>query len=251
MYPILFKIGPITVYTYGVLIALGIAAAIIFALRQSKKDNIDSNTVIDLFLWIAVSGFIGARILYVITEFSYFVNNPSRIFFANEGFVFYGGFITACIAVIIFARKKNLKLWVIADFLAVPVALAHSVGRLGCFFYGCCYGKPTKSFIGVLFPSESPAGHLHIPVIPTQLIASLVLLGIFCCLLIIRKYKKFDGEIFLIYAVLYSVARFIIEYFRGDSRGHIWIFSTSQFIALFVVIAASLAIVRKRSDRSN
>ncbi|OQX88164.1 MAG: hypothetical protein B6D55_01260 [Candidatus Omnitrophica bacterium 4484_70.2] len=113
--------------------------------------------------------------------------------------------------------------------------LGHSLGRWGCFFNGCCYGKPTTSWIGVKFPPDSPAGILGEKVIPTQLISLFFLLVIFFILLNLRKRKKFKGEIFLSYLILYGIFRFIIEFFRGDPRGYIFIFSTSQFISLIVV----------------
>lgn len=245
MYPVLFKIGPVTVYTYGVMIALGIMAGLYFALRQAKKEGIGPNEVIDLFIWIVISGFVGARIGYVFTEWEYFLTNPLRIFFANEGFVFYGGFIVACFVAYWYIKRQNIKLWKMADILAPSIAIAHSIGRLGCFFYGCCYGKPTNSWIGILFPPESPAGQLGLPVIPTQIISSVTLFFIFCILIMIRRYKKFDGQVFWLYVFLYAIARFVIEFFRGDPRGHIWIFSTSQFIGIFAAVIAVVMYKRR------
>ena len=249
MYPILFKIGPVTIYTYGVAVALGVIAALFCALRAVRKEAISANTIIDLFFWIIISGFIGARVVYIFTEWDYFLRRPLRIFFANEGFVFYGGFVTACLAVLWYIKRHKLKVWKAADILAPSIAIAHSIGRLGCFFYGCCYGKPTGSRIGILFPPESPAGHLGVSVIPTQIISSLALLAIFFILIAVRRYKKFDGQIFWLYTLLYAIMRFAIEFFRGDERGYIWIFSTSKFIGIFAAIIAVVMLSSLRGTK--
>jgi len=249
MHPVLFKFGPITIYTYGVMVASGVLAGLYYALRNARREGISQNKIIDLSLWIVTSGFIGARIVYVFTEWGYFLKHPLRVFFANEGFVFYGGFIVAFLAAFLYVKKHKLNAWKIADVFAPSVAIAHSIGRLGCFFYGCCYGKPADGWIGVLFPPESPAGQLGVAVVPTQIISSLALLAVFFILIIVRKYKKFDGQIFWLYALLYAIARFIIEFFRGDPRGHIWIFSTSQFIGIFAAAVAAVMLYKLKHDK--
>jgi len=249
MHPILFKIGPITVYTYGFFVALGAIIAFYHATWQAKENNVKQDIMVSLFLWIIVSGFLGARILYVITEFKFFLDNPVRVFFANEGFVFFGGLIFASLAVIAYSKKHNLDLYKIADILAAPIALAHSIGRIGCFFYGCCYGKPTDSCFGLLFPPDSPAGQLCATVIPTQLISSFALLIIFCILVIMRYVKSFDGQVFFSYVFMYAIFRFIIEFFRGDPRGHVGVFSTSQVFAMFAVLIAMIMFFKLQKTR--
>ncbi|MFH0731968.1 MAG: prolipoprotein diacylglyceryl transferase [Candidatus Omnitrophota bacterium] len=222
MHPILFKIGYITIYTYGTLVALGILIALYLATKQAAKENIKAEKIADLFLWMIIGGFTGARLAYVFTQRNYFMENPAKIFFANEGFIFYGGFITGFLAVSLYVKRNKLQPWKTADIIAPPLAIAQAIGRIGCFFYGCCYGTTA---------------------IPVQLIESLVLFCIFCILAFVRKYKKFDGEVFWLYVLLYAVTRFVIEFFRSDPRGHIWIFSTSQFIAIFMAIAAVAALI--------
>jgi phosphatidylglycerol:prolipoprotein diacylglycerol transferase len=127
------------------------------------------------------------------------------------------------------------------DVIAIGIPLGHAFGRLGCFFYGCCYGKPTDSFIGVLFPPDSAAGYLGVKVIPTQLISSFFLFVLFFILLFLRKKKRFDGQIALSYIILYSIFRFLIEFFRGDPRGTFLHLSTSQFISLILVVISAFA----------
>ncbi len=244
MYPILFKIGPVAIYTYGVMVALGIMAGLYFALKQTKKEVIGSSVIVDIIFWIILSGFIGARITYIFVEWKYFTEYPLKALFAREGFVFYGGFIFSFLAAFLYVKIKKLNAWKLADILAPSTALGYAIGRLGCFFYGCCYGKPTNSFLGILFPPGSPAGSLGVKVIPTQLISSLILFVIFIILVMLRKHKKFDGQIFWIFVLLEAVTRFGIEFLRGDERGSIGAFSVSQVIAIVMAVIAAAILAR-------
>ncbi len=250
MYPILFKIGPVTIYTYGFMLAVGFAVGMWLALKQAKQEKISPAKLIDLFLWIIISAFVGARIGYIFTQWNYFLNHPFRTFFARHGFAFYGGFITAFLVGIWYVKKSRLDLWRVADILAPSIAIGYSIGRLGCFFYGCCFGMPTNSWIGISFPEDSPAGLLGVPVIPTQLISSLVSVSIFCVLIIVRRYRKFIGEIFWLYVILYSVSRFAIEFFRYDSWGRVWIFSLVQLISGFMAILAVLMLKKLKKTKT-
>jgi len=251
MYPILFTIGPVTIYTYGVALAIGVLVGLCLAIKEGKRELISPNKIIDLFLWIIISGFIGARVVYIFTEWNYFLKYPARVLFASEGFVFYGGFITAFLTAFWYTKRRNIKQWQMADIMAPSIAIAQAIGRIGCFFYGCCYGIPTNSRFGILFPPNSPAGELRVPVIPTQLISSFALLVIFLLLNRVKKRKKFDGQVFWFYVLLYAIARFIIEYFRADPRGMIWVFSTSQFIAIIMAAVALFVIARSKATKQS
>jgi phosphatidylglycerol:prolipoprotein diacylglycerol transferase len=164
----------------------------------------------------------------------------------RSGFVFYGGVICGIAALYLLSKKYKIKFALLADIIAIGVPLGHAFGRLGCFFYGCCYGRPSESFMGVLFPPDSPAGYLGAKVIPTQLISSFFLFLLFFLLLAFRKRKKFDGQIVLVYLILYSIFRFIIEFFRGDPRGSILFLSTSQLISLILIAISIFFWVRIR-----
>ncbi len=238
MHPVLFKIGPITIYTYGVFVFLGVISVYWLSLREAQGSKIDKEKFSNLFFWTVISGFIGARLLYVLLEWRWFIKHPFEVIFSSSGFVFYGGIIGGVIAFCIFVRKYGWSLKKIADIVGVYIPCGHAIGRLGCFYYGCCYGKPTNSWIGILFPPESPAGMLREKVIPTQLISSFFLLLIFIFLIILKKYKKFDGQIILSYFILYGIFRFIIEFFRGDPRGFIGIFSLSQWLSIIIIAIA-------------
>jgi phosphatidylglycerol---prolipoprotein diacylglyceryl transferase len=245
MYPRLFELGPITVYTYGVLLAAAYLLGLRFAMVRAKARGLDAVRVLDLGIYIIISALVGAKLLLLITDFRSFRADPRELLtLARSGGVFYGGLILAVIVALWYIRRAGLPLWTTCDVFAPGIALGHVVGRFGCFFAGCCYGKPTTLPWGITFTDPfaaanvgTPLGvHLH----PTQLYEAgaeaLILLGL---LLTEKKGKPYPGRTFWLYILLYAVSRFIIEYFRGDERGTVGIFSTSQFISL---ILAPLAI---------
>jgi len=244
LYPILLKFGPLTIYTYGLMVAIGCFVGFFYIKGEVRRLALDVDRVLSLFLWILISGFVGGRLLYILIEWERFLNEPLATIFARGGFVFYGGFILAFGIGIWQIRRKGLDLWKIADIFAPAVAVAYAIGRIGCFLNGCCYGRPTSSWSGVTFPPESPAGYLAQPLIPVQLFSSLSLFLIFLVLLYLRPHKKFDGQLFWLYVLLYGVSRFLIEIFRGDPRGNIWVFSTSQFIAIVFAILALVMLAK-------
>ena len=245
MYPRLFELGPITVYTYGVLLAAAYLLGLKFAMVRAKAIGLDAVRVLDLGIYIIISALVGAKLLLLITDFRSFRADPRELLtLARSGGVFYGGLILAVIVALWYIRRAGLPLWTTCDVFAPGIALGHVVGRFGCFFAGCCFGKPTTLPWGITFTDPfaaanvgTPLGvHLH----PTQLYEAgaegLILLGL---LLTEKKGKPYPGRTFWLYILLYAVSRFIIEYFRGDERGMVGIFSTSQFISL---VLAPLAI---------
>jgi len=246
MYPVLFKLGPLTIYTYGFFVLLGVIITYWLSLKETAWQGIDKNSFSNLFFWTIIFSFVGARFLYIVVEWRIFVEYPLRVVLGRSGFVFYGGVIGGLLALYVLVKKYNLKFLKVADILALYIPLGHAIGRIGCFCYGCCYGRPTDSWIGIQFPPHSPAGILGTKVIPTQLISLFFLLIIFFILLNIKRRKKFNGQIFLSYLVIYGIFRFIIEFFRGDPRGYIWIFSTSQWISIIVVVLSVYYWLRSR-----
>lgn len=251
MHPILFKIGPFTVYTYGFFVFLGVLCAYFVCLKEARRQNLGKAVFSDIIFWTLAFSFIGARIFYVSVEFKEFLQNPIGILFGRSGFVFYGGVVFGVIVLYVLARIYKVSFLKLADIIALGVPLAHAFGRLGCFSYGCCYGRPTNSVFGVLFPPESPAGSLGVKVIPTQLIAAFSLFLVFFILLFFKKYKKVDGQILVLYLVLYSVLRFIVEFFRGDPRGGIGFLSLSQFISIVAITFALGLWLKIRPVRNN
>jgi phosphatidylglycerol:prolipoprotein diacylglycerol transferase len=250
MYPRLFEvpapwIGAITVYTYGVLLAAAYLLGLKFAMARAKARGLDAVRVLDLGIYIIISALVGAKLLLLVTDFRTFRANPAELLtLARSGGVFYGGLILAVIVALWYIRRAGLPLWTTCDVFAPGIALGHVVGRFGCFFAGCCYGKPTSLPWAITFSDPfaaanvgTPLGvHLH----PTQLYeAGAELLILVLLLTTERKGKPFAGRTFWLYILLYAISRFIIEFYRGDERGTVGMFSTSQFIS---IILAPLAI---------
>jgi phosphatidylglycerol:prolipoprotein diacylglycerol transferase len=250
MYPRLFEvpapwIGTVTVYTYGVLLAAAYLLGLKFAMVRAKSRGLDAVRVLDLGIYIIISALVGAKLLLLVTDFRTFRANPAELLtLARSGGVFYGGLILAVIVALWYIRRAGLPLWTTCDVFAPGIALGHVVGRFGCFFAGCCYGKPTSLPWAITFSDPfaaanvgTPLGvHLH----PTQLYeAGAELLILVLLLTTERKGKPFAGRTFWLYILLYAISRFIIEFYRGDERGTVGMFSTSQFIS---IILAPLAI---------
>jgi len=225
-------------------VAIGCLVGFFYIRRAARREGFDTDKIISLFLWVLVSGFVGGRILYIFVEWQRFVNEPLTTIFGRGGFVFYGGFILAFGVGIWQIRRMGLSIWKTADVFAPGVAIAYAIGRIGCFLNGCCYGRPTESWLGVSFPPESLVGSPGEALIPIQLFSSLNLFIIFAILVYLRRYKKFDGQIFWFYVLLYGLTRSIIEIFRGDPRGQIWVFSTSQFLGIIFAILALVMLGR-------
>ncbi|MCF7908692.1 MAG: prolipoprotein diacylglyceryl transferase [Candidatus Omnitrophica bacterium] len=246
MFPILFKIGPLTIYTYGFFVFLGVLCGYFACSSQAKKEGIAKDEFSDIFFWVIVFSFLGAKLLYLLIEWRYFLKNPLALI--RSGFIFYGGIIAGLATVYFLAKRYKIKFLKLIDSIVIGIPLAHALGRLGCFFYGCCYGKPTKLWCGISFPKESPAGLSGLKVIPIQLVSVVSLVIIFLILLRIAKKKRFSGEIFLSYGFIYGIFRFVVEFFRGDPRGEIIFLSTSQLISLLVISLSGFLFYRWRRN---
>ena len=246
MYPRLFELGPITVYTYGVLLAAAYLFGLQLARVRAKERGLDANRVLDLGIYIIISALVGAKLLLLITDFKSFTADPRELLtLARSGGVFYGGLIVAVIVALWYIRRVGLPLWTTCDVFAPGIALGHVVGRFGCLFAGCCFGKPTTRPWGITFTDPFAAANVGTPLgvalHPTQLYEAGAELVILIVLLVTeRKGRPFPGRTFWLYMLLYAISRFIIEFYRGDDRGTVGMFSTSQFIS---IVLAPLAIV--------
>lgn len=255
MYPVLFHFGRFTIYTYGFFVALGVISGITMARFEAKRVGIDPDRIMDLCFYIILSAIIGARLLYVATNLDFFTHYPIEIVkIWNGGLVFYGGFIAALVTAAVVVHVFRLPLAKTADIAGISVPLGHFFGRLGCFSAGCCYGKACSLPWAVTFHNPSSLARLGVPLHPTQLYSAASNLSIFLLLFFMRKHKRFDGQIFWLYVLMYGVMRSIIEIFRGDFRGaYIFgILSISQAIGLSMAALAivMLAVLYTRSDRS-
>lgn len=240
MYPELFSIGPITVYSYGVLLALSYLLGLRQAMWRAKQWGLDSNRVLDLGIYIIIAALIGAKLLLLVVDFDQFRRSPAELLsLARSGGVFYGGLILAVLVAFWYIARHRMPFWTTCDVFAPGIALGHVTGRLGCFAAGCCYGRETTLPWGITFHNPLAAANvgtpLGIPLHPTQLYeAAAELLILFILLGTERRGKPFAGRTFWTYMFMYAVSRYIIEIYRGDPRGMVFGMSTSQFISLIL-----------------
>ena len=257
MYPELFKIGSFPINTYGVLLAIGLLLALVVAARLAKNDGLPKERIYDLGLWTIIGGLVGSKILMLFTEENVEIFSLD---FLRSGGVYFGGFLGGFIALAILIRYYKFSFWKVGDAFAPGVALGQFFGRQGCFSAGCCWGKETHLPWGVHF---SDAGHANtgVPVYgpdgadlflhPTQLYESFTMLAVFALLFYLHGKKKFDGQILILYGLIYSVFRFLVEFVRDDPRGDMFGLtsatglSTSQIIALLVAAGAAFFLYRR------
>ena len=257
MHPILVSLGSFHLPTYGILLVLAILTAIFTAMRLGRRIGLDSGQVLDFCTWIILAALVGAKVLMILSDWSYYRANPGEIFSLSTllaGGVFYGGFLAALFFVAWYVRVQKLDFWKLADVLAPAVAVGHSIGRLGCFSAGCDYGRPTNAWWGVVFTStfahEVAGVPLGIRLHPTQLYESFATFVIFGIVLWRFPRRRWDGEVFLTYVSLYAVARFFLEYLRGDEdRGFVFghLLSTSQFIALLAMAGVASVMIWRQT----
>ena len=264
MHPILFEvpqiefgswvIGPIPIRMYGLMVGIGFLCGIYLTARRAKKEGVDPDRILDMGVYLMLAAIIGSRLLYVLTTLPDFIKNPLEFFAIwRGGLVFYGGVIAALPIGIWYMRKYKLPVWRTADIAAPYVALGHAIGRLGCFFAGCCYGAPGSGLFCVTFNDPHSLAPLGIALYATQLMESIGDLVIFIILIILRKYSKLDGQLFWFYMILYSILRFVVEFFRGDEVRGVYFggfISTSQIIAVFL-FGASLSMLWTHRSRQN
>ncbi len=220
MHPDLFSIGPFTLHTYGLFVAVGFIAGILITIKLGKSAGIDSNSILDMGFIIILTGIIGSRLVYIIIKLPEFIAHPMDVFKIWEGgLVFSGGLVAVVIVMLIYVKKHKYNIRTIGDLWSPAAAIGQSIGRIGCFCAGCCFGKPTDVPWAVTFSHPHTVATYDIPIHPTQLYSSLSSLIIFGILLFINSKKKFEGQVFLCFLILHSTARLFLEQFRGDSRG--------------------------------
>ncbi|MGK9250272.1 prolipoprotein diacylglyceryl transferase [Paenibacillus humicus] len=233
MYNDILKIGSITIRGYGLMIAIGVLLAFLLASKRAHKKNLNPDTMYTLGIIALVFGFIGAKILFVIVEFKKILEDPSQIF-SGSGFVVYGGIVGGALATIIYCKIKKIDFLPYFDLVAPSLALAQGFGRIGCLLAGCCYGRETTSMIGIVFQNSTLAPN-GVKLFPTQIMSSVGDFLLAFILLIYARSEKSPGKVGALYIMLYSIGRFVIEFFRNDARGSVGLLSTSQFIALLML----------------
>jgi phosphatidylglycerol:prolipoprotein diacylglycerol transferase len=249
MYPRLLTTPLFTVHTFGLLLASAYVAAFWWLIRGGRREGLDVDALSSLGFWAIGGAIIGAKALMILRDFPEYAAAPSEMFSLSvltSAGDFYGGFIGALVAsAIFFRRHPRLPFWRTADLCGPAIALGQVIGRIGCFMAGDDYGAPTQRPWAATFTDSDAAriggAPLGVPLHPVQLYESIVCLALFAVLVRLGQRKRFDGQVILAYTSLYAMARFVLEYFRGDAdRGFVFggLLSTSQLIALILGPAA-------------
>lgn len=237
MFPVLVKFGPLTIYSYGVAMAVAVFIALSLFLEEAKRQGYVKDAIVDLGMITVVSGIVGARLLYIGLNFSFFMEHPEEIIMLHHGgLAILGGIVFGVLAVYVFCRKKKLSFLKIADLLVPFVAFAQAIGRIGCFFNGCCYGIPSR--YGFYFPVHDAV------LVPSQLISSFLLLVLYVVLRATQRRAHSAGSVFARYIIFYSVLRFFVEFIRGDSLKPFFGFTIFQLFCIVFFMMGSLFAVR-------
>jgi prolipoprotein diacylglyceryl transferase len=263
---------PVPIYSYGVMLGTSLVVGWFLVMRLSQQDNIDPQQAGTMYMWTAVWSIIGSRVLYVVTNLSDF-DSVTEMFMVNRGgLVAYGGMIGGFLSSWYCCHKRKIPLLQWADVVAPGVVLGTAITRMGCFLFGCDFGARSDLPWAVRFPGPnalapqgSPAWQHHVrdlglsraaewsyPVHPTQIYESLVGLSLFGLLMLIRRYRRFSGQVFLGWVLGYGIMRPLIEILRDDDqRGNVGTLSTSQFIGIVSVVLGLglLAVLVRRYRR--
>lgn len=261
MHPVLFSFdlgnGPINIHTYGIMIALGALFGYLYAAMYAKKElGIEPEIIQGLARTIIIAAFVGGKVLFYLEDPGYYFFPPSNMLKNfRTGFVFYGSLLFVIPSVIWFVKKHKMKVLPLLDMVAFAGMIVHGFGRMGCFFAGCCYGKETDGPIFVTFTDQASAAPVDVHLHPTQLYSVTLIALIFVTLTMFKRHKRFEGQLFFLYIMLYAFGRGVLEIFRGDlRRGFVideWL-SHSQFISLILISLVGYFYVRQlRKSKKN
>jgi phosphatidylglycerol:prolipoprotein diacylglycerol transferase len=258
VFPRLFHIGSFAPPTYGFLVAIGVLSGLIVTVKLARSQKLDPDAAWNLGVLVVLAAIVGAKVLLIINDFSWYMAHPADIFslsMLQAGGVFYGGLLAAIGTAIYYVRKHHMPVLRTCDTFAPGIALGHAIGRIGCFAAGCCYGKHTEQFWGVTFTNplaqQFSGTPLGISLYPTQLIESIVEFLNFLFLVWLLRNKKFEGQVIGSYLFIYGVARFFIEFLRGDpDRGSVFggAITGTQFISILLVIAGGLLWMKRTKN---
>lgn len=259
MHPVLFEIpffSGIKIHSYGFMMALGFLAALLWIRFQARREGLPVNRLTDLTFWMMVAAIAGSRLAYILEEWPYYLDHPLEVFAVWEGgLVFLGGLIACMVVAYFYMKKYQLPFWQVSDVFMPGVALGHALGRVGCFLAGCCYGKhcdPQAWYAWVFSGKPGSLAPVGVALYPTQLIEALTEFLTFAFLAWKSQKKAFDGQILLLYLMIYSLLRIGVEVLRGDlERGFVIepYVSKSQLLSLLLIIFAILALYYRRVHR--
>ncbi len=262
MYPKIFDVGPVTIHTYGLMLAIAFIAGIWLTSRNARKSGINPDLIWNMGLIVIFAALVGAKILLFFSDYTYYSQNPREIFSLStlrSSGTYYGGLLLALVASALYLRRAKLPTWSVADLAAPGIALGQAIGRLGCLSAGCCYGKPTRLPWGITFTDryayENVGVPLNTPLHPTQIYEAVATFLLFLYLTWRLSRKHFTGQVVLEYLASYAVIRFIVEFFRDDERGFVLngLLSTSQLIAVLTLLGSGalfLYLRRRRAEAS-
>jgi len=268
MYPVLFRIGGLTITSFGVMMALSFLVGGWIASRELKRGGHDPDVAWDLVLYAAIAGVLGAKLYYLVLNWGDTLADPVGALTSRSGLVWYGGFIAA--ALVVAWRVKHLGLSILrtGDLVAPALAVGYAIGRMGCFLVGDDYGRPTALPWGVAFPEGAPPstvenlrgmfgvdipadipGNAVLTVHPTQLYEVAMALIIFAILWSMRKTPRNAGMLFAVYLALAGVERFIVEIFRAKDDRFIGPLTVAQLLSLALMVGGIALYLRlRRSD---
>jgi phosphatidylglycerol:prolipoprotein diacylglycerol transferase len=241
MHPVLFEIRGFPIHTYGVLLAAAYLLGLQMAVSRARRFGLEPARIMDFGIAIIIAALVGAKALLLVVDYRKFVSDPRELLtLLRSGGVFYGGLLVAVPTAIWYVRRHALPTWTVGDLAAPGIALAHAVGRVGCLMAGCCFGRPSDLPWAITFTSTYATDKVGVPLDiglhPTQLYETGAELLIFGYLLATeRRGRPYPGRTFWTYVGLYAVTRFVIEFYRGDSRGMVGPLSTSQFVSVLLV----------------
>jgi phosphatidylglycerol:prolipoprotein diacylglycerol transferase len=255
MFPDIISIGPVTLHTYGLFVAIGFFTGLMVTIKLGAAEGFSSQQIMDMGFIIILSAIIGSRVMYVLINTSYYTRAPlDMLKIWQGGLVFSGGVIGVVLTMFWYIKRHGLPLGKVADLWAPAIAIGQCLGRVGCFMAGCCYGKETDLAWGVTFTHPHCLSPLNTPLHPVQLYSSISGLIIFVVVMLLHSKRKFEGQIFLWFLILHSTARLALERFRGDDRGLLLNsnMSMTQFVAvLLLIISAGILIVVKAKRRDD
>ena len=240
MDPVCFHIGSKPVYWYGIFVAIAFLAGVLHWSRRERKAGMPEGFASELAIWIMLGGILGARAAYVVANIRVYAAEPLSILRIDQGgLIYYGGLIGGTLAVLALAARRRIERWVLGDFVIVALPLGHALGRIGCFINACCYGAITTGPLGVWTilraPGEAtPQGAFRHP---AQLYEAAANLAVYALLLGWQRRQRPAGSTVALYLVTYPVARFLIEFLRGDERAQWAGLNVAQWISVGLFVA--------------
>ncbi|NDD27365.1 MAG: prolipoprotein diacylglyceryl transferase [Proteobacteria bacterium] len=249
MHRILFHIGSYPIFSFGVFVALGCVAASYLAASQSGRLRLDRDNVLEICVWVVAAAVLGARLGFVLQNAGFYATHPGEILNMRAGGMsWHGSLVGIVVGAYIPCRRHGVALLDFLDIAGPGILLGLAVGRIGCFLNGCCYGKVTEAAWAIVTPTESDPVHL-LPRYPTQLLEMGLALVTVPALVLWLRHRRFKGEVFIGFLVLYSVIRFVVEFFREGATLGGTPLTLAQWVSVGLVGVGGAAIALRRAGQ--